>query len=161
MVNERAFLTPLDALSAIPGLQIAVNLPKLHPRREDARRHFVPGSSAAPFFFDRRLRQRVHGVNIGKNKLVVREAPDFPLLYEDSDEHDLEEVEEMERRMWENGEDVEAMVREQNVRQRPRIHIDLDRLSQSSNDDDGDKSESDATSERGTKTPYWRQFLKS
>lgn len=156
-----AFLTPLDALSAIHGLQIAVNLPNLHPRHEDARRHIVPGSTAAPFFIDRRLRQRVHGVNIGTNKLAVREAPDFPLLYEDSDEHDLEEVEETERRMWEHGEDVEAMVREQNARQRPRIHIDLDRLSQSSNDDDGDKSESDATSERGTRTPYWRQFLRS
>jgi hypothetical protein len=46
VVNERAFLAPLDTIAAVrPELEITVNLPLLHPKLESWERHFVTYSS--------------------------------------------------------------------------------------------------------------------
>ncbi|KAF2819280.1 hypothetical protein CC86DRAFT_388089 [Ophiobolus disseminans] len=108
VVNERAFLSPLDALSSIQHLHISVNLPKLHPRHETSKRHFVPTLNLPPYNIHRKLRQRCYAVDDENDgSLVVECFPDFPILYEDSDE-DLEATKQKERRMWERGVDVEA-----------------------------------------------------
>ncbi|KAH7065907.1 hypothetical protein BKA63DRAFT_524855 [Paraphoma chrysanthemicola] len=108
LVNERAFLHPLEALSTSPNLDITANLPKLHPRYESPDRHYMQTTPAPPFTITRRLRQSEHAVQVKGGEFRVKSAQDFPILFEDDSDEDLEEVERRERRMWERGEDVEA-----------------------------------------------------
>jgi hypothetical protein len=107
-VNERAFLAPLETLAANSDLNITVNLPKLHPKYESKDRHFTVYSTPPSFTITRRLRQSYYAFIRGdSDQLLVRFAQDFPILYQHGVD-DLEEVEQRERKMWENGEDVSA-----------------------------------------------------
>ncbi|KAH7067752.1 hypothetical protein FB567DRAFT_541629 [Paraphoma chrysanthemicola] len=108
LVSERSFLHPLSPLSASPNLAIVVNLPKLHPRYESPERHYMHTTPPPPFVITRRLRQSEHGVRMKGGGFKVKSAQDFPILFEDSSDEDLEVVERVERGMWERGEDVEA-----------------------------------------------------
>ncbi|KAH5130171.1 hypothetical protein HBH70_194970 [Parastagonospora nodorum] len=104
-VNERAFLAPLETLAANSDLNIIVNLPKLHPKYESQDRHFTIYSTPPSFTITRRLRQSYYAFSRGdSDQLLVRFAQDFPTLYQHGVD-DLEEVEQRERKMWENGED--------------------------------------------------------
>jgi hypothetical protein len=112
VVSERAILSPLSALTNIPGLKISVNLPKLHPLHETPNRHFTRECPTPPFDIERRLRQRYHAVESSRGQFGARWHADFPYLLYDSDYEDMSEneIEEIERTMWKNGTDVKAMV---------------------------------------------------
>jgi len=111
VVNERAFLSPLDNLVSHPGLDISVNLPKLHPLYETPDRHFTHKSAQPSYNITRRLRQCYHAVQGADGNFHKEEKQDFPILWDDDSDEELEEVEQKEREMWENGVDVEAVVR--------------------------------------------------
>lgn len=107
-VNERAFLAPLEILAANSDLNITVNLPKLHPKYESQDRHFTAFGNPPSFIITRRLRQFYHAfISSASDKFLVRFAQDFPTIYQHGVDN-LEEVEQRERKMWENGEDVNA-----------------------------------------------------
>jgi hypothetical protein len=116
VVNERAILAPLSNRSDNSGVEITVNLPKLHPKYETPKRHFTPACASPSFVVERRLRQRKHAVPRGDGTLTVQYKADFPILYDNSDisdddnEETLEEVERRERWLWESGDNVEARV---------------------------------------------------
>jgi len=110
VVNERAFLSTLDTLVPL-GLDISVNLPKLHPVYETPDRHFTHRSARPPYTIARRLRQCVHAVQDDNGEFHDEVKHGFPILWLDDSDEELEEVEQKEREMWENGVDVEAVVR--------------------------------------------------
>jgi hypothetical protein len=107
MVNERAVLSPLASLSNKPDLIVSVNLPKLHPKWETADRHLTKDSAPLPLPIQRRYRQQYRGVKQANGSFRVQEVLDFPVLdiFTEILEITMEEVEEMERGMWERGED--------------------------------------------------------
>ncbi|KAH7086984.1 hypothetical protein FB567DRAFT_56509 [Paraphoma chrysanthemicola] len=106
MVNERALLSPLAPLANLPSLQSSVSLPKLHPKWEAAGRHYTNASAPQPFAVHRRVRQRYHGIKSNDGTLGVEYKPDFPVLYEFAEtDMTMEEVERLERRIWEAGDD--------------------------------------------------------
>jgi len=116
MVNERALLSHLMPLSTLPNLVITLDCPKLHPKFETPDRHFTTTGSPPPFPIHRRLRQRYHCVETD-DRVGVIENPDFPILLPYV--HDYvwpgktkQEMEEVERDMWKNGEDVEGVILE-------------------------------------------------
>jgi hypothetical protein len=112
VVNERAFLAPLDTIAAVrPELEITVNLPLLHPKLESWERHFVPGCSPPAYIIERRVRQRWHVLKQGTGS-GVRYVSDFPILFEGdwSSDDSLETTQREERKMWESGVDVEQEV---------------------------------------------------
>jgi hypothetical protein len=55
------------------------------------------------------LRQRWHAAGTGKYAGSVIYAQDFPILFVDDSDDDLEVIERRERKAWEDGEDVEAL----------------------------------------------------
>ncbi|KAF2253803.1 hypothetical protein BU26DRAFT_561075 [Trematosphaeria pertusa] len=81
VVNERAILSPLTALTDISGLDISVSLPHLHHRYETPERHFVKQWPSPPFTIERRLRQRYHVVETDPGRFDVSYQADFPYLY--------------------------------------------------------------------------------
>ncbi|KAH7076787.1 hypothetical protein BKA63DRAFT_290200 [Paraphoma chrysanthemicola] len=106
MVNERALLSPLAPLANLPSLQSSVSLPKLHPKWEAADRHYTNASAPPPFAVHRRDRQRFHGIKSNDGTIGVKYKPDFPVLYEFTEmDMTMEEVERLERRIWEAGDD--------------------------------------------------------
>jgi hypothetical protein len=107
MVNERAVLSPLASLSNNPDLSVSINLPKLHPKWETADRHFTKDSAPLPLPIQRRYRQKYRGVQQANGSFRVQEVFDFPVLdfFTVLLEITMEEVEEMERDMWERGQD--------------------------------------------------------
>lgn len=111
-VNERAVLAALTPLSSKSSLDVSINLPMLHPGLESADRHFVPDEPAPAFSIHRRLRQRLFGNKDGKNGHIVTTVNDFPFLTEADgfEEMPLQRLEELERRYWKSGMDVEAEV---------------------------------------------------
>jgi hypothetical protein len=111
VVNERAILSPLNALTNIPGLKTSVDLPKLHPQYETPNHHFTRECLMPSFDIERRLRQRYHAVETSKGQFRARYHSNFPYLLNDSDYEDMseDEIEEIERNMWKNGTDVKAM----------------------------------------------------
>jgi hypothetical protein len=109
VVHERAILSPLSTLTNVSNLNISVNLPKLHPILETPERHFMKETPAPPFSIERRRPQQYHSVP-DSGALAVEYFPDFP-CYSDFDyawSLTNDEVEELEREMWKNGEDVQA-----------------------------------------------------
>jgi hypothetical protein len=118
VVNERALLSKLDASARSSAIRIMIDLPKLHPRYQCQERHSVEGCSPPPYTTQRRLRQRYHVIDTRYGGPRALYRPDFPLLLhldpDSEDEHnekDLGKREEMEKRMWENGKDVDKIVR--------------------------------------------------
>jgi len=116
LVNERAFLSPLNALkSTLPNLTITINLPKLHPKYEKPERHYTPYTSPPrDFSITRRTRQTSHALTNRHGEWCVDYIPDFPILscHEfDSDSEAEERTEAFERMLWERGDDVEEYVR--------------------------------------------------
>jgi len=119
LVDERAVLssitTPLTPGSAARLKYLRFDLPKLHPRYEDAARHFTEGSREPPPYvtIERRLRQRHFYVETAPGTGTVVDTQDFPVLFELVDytaegpgaPMSLEEVEEWEREIWEAGGD--------------------------------------------------------
>lgn len=121
VVNERSILSCLTPVIAIEGLDISISLPKLHPKYEEENRHFVRGSPI-PFHLIRRRRQTSHGrkTDSQHGDEVIIQA-DFPVSQElidlaievcDSPRTTVAEMEEIERRDWMSGMDVEASTRQ-------------------------------------------------
>ncbi|KAF2692021.1 hypothetical protein K458DRAFT_411703 [Lentithecium fluviatile CBS 122367] len=83
-VNEHVALSPVASLAARSHakLDIAVDLPKLHPKYEEPARHFIEDSPAPPFPIQRRIRQRIHA-DIHANKIFHKD--DFPFTHEMND----------------------------------------------------------------------------
>jgi hypothetical protein len=84
------------------SLEVSVTLPKLHPKYEQEDRHYVNGELPGNARLQRALRQTHHA----QGDAYVIEEPDFPLMIDFW--WTVEEAEEMERKMWIKGEDVEA-----------------------------------------------------
>jgi hypothetical protein len=108
VVSERALLDPLltQLHSQHSSLEISVTLPKLHPKYEQEYRHYVDGELPGNARLQRVLRQTCHTRVDAKGDAYVIEEPDFLFMFDFF--WTVEEVEEMERKMWINGEDVEA-----------------------------------------------------
>jgi hypothetical protein len=66
VVNERAIVSFLTPLAILPGLDITVDLPKLHPKLETPERHFTDNSPPPPFPTNQILRQRCFGEDNGR-----------------------------------------------------------------------------------------------
>ncbi|KAL5347959.1 hypothetical protein ACLOAV_007371 [Pseudogymnoascus australis] len=143
-VNERLVLRPVIAAlaarmqacseeKAMPQLDIAFNLPKLHPHYAKPHTHFFKEGPPPPFTIERRIRQRLHceeGPNGDLNAIykadfpvfhelpemckehtrLIREADDMTLQEEDvmleEEDMTLEEVEDFETRLWNEGTNV-------------------------------------------------------
>ncbi|KAH7347073.1 hypothetical protein BKA66DRAFT_477783 [Pyrenochaeta sp. MPI-SDFR-AT-0127] len=106
VVDERATLSPLAPLGNLPRLDVTINLPKLHPKWESPDKHFTDDSALPPLVIHRRYRQRYHGIESRDGAILVKYAPDFPILYELAEPGEsMEELESMERRKWKAGED--------------------------------------------------------
>lgn len=116
MVNERAVLSPLASLTNIPNLEVYINLPKLHPKWESPHRHFTENSSPLPLAIHRRYRQRYHGIENSDGSIRLEHKADFPEMYQltywPEDPMTIEEVEEMERRSWSEGEELTQVFRD-------------------------------------------------
>ncbi|OBT64925.1 hypothetical protein VE03_05693 [Pseudogymnoascus sp. 23342-1-I1] len=142
-VNERLALHPVIAALAartqacseekiMQHLDIAVNLPKLHPRYAKPDTHFFQEGPPPPFTIERRIRQRWHCEERDSEKLYVGYKADFPVWHElpemckestrmvreadmtlqeedvmlEEEDMTLEEVEELETRLWNEGTNV-------------------------------------------------------
>jgi hypothetical protein len=138
-VNERVALRPvISALLArrqarseeetMPHMDVAINLPKLHPRYAKPDTHFFQESPPPPLTIERRIRQRFHCEDEERangNLKAVYKA-DFPVLHElpevikedamsqrvdgiqdeditDEEDMTLEEVERFETQLWNDG----------------------------------------------------------
>ena len=120
LVNERAVLSPFLAQVPNTKAQVSICLPNLHPKHENPERHF---SMASPLpqavNITRRIRQR-HLYNECTGSVTYVE--DFPVLFilvelTDSDGYREEGqcisrdmAEQMEREMYERGEDPKELV---------------------------------------------------
>lgn len=107
-------------------MDITFNLPKLHPRIARPDTHFVQESAPPPFIIERRIRQRNFCEEGPGGNLSVIYNPDFPIMCDLPDFLDLDingepnmngeprmtllEVEEFERKLWEEGTDVEQLL---------------------------------------------------
>ncbi|RWA12244.1 hypothetical protein EKO27_g2853 [Xylaria grammica] len=107
----------------LPPTEISVNLPKLHPGISGPLTHFVGDGPQLPFTIERRYRQRFHCRQDASGRLAVEYEADFPILYEISELQEangdltedvitLEEIEDLEERMWERGENVNGVINE-------------------------------------------------
>ncbi|KAI0415300.1 hypothetical protein F5X98DRAFT_347035 [Xylaria grammica] len=107
----------------LPPTEISVNLPKLHPGISGPLTHFVGDGLQLPFTIERRYRQRFHCRQDASGRLAVEYEADFPILYEISELQEasgdlagdiitLEEIEDLEERMWERGENVNGVMNE-------------------------------------------------
>jgi hypothetical protein len=116
VVNEKAILEPLLAhLSDNQrSLQVTVTLPKLHPKFEEEDRHYVDGQLPGTVYLHRVLRQMYWNNPGAGGHASVEYKPDFPFFLELIDIFDcsLEELENMERRHWKAGADMEREARE-------------------------------------------------
>jgi hypothetical protein len=125
LVDERAILSSLTGSVRPENIdclrQVTFNLPKLHPRYENAEHHFTESSRKPPPFvtIHRRLRQREFYEETAPGISRVTNMPDFPVLFELVEYTaqagfgpgmSLEEVEEREREIWERGGDPEREV---------------------------------------------------
>lgn len=125
VAHERAIISPLVPLAALPQLKVVVILPNLHPFYERPDRHFTEDSVEPPFTICRRMRQIYHATenpgNEGRPLLVTQSCYDsFPILPAISmlpnkdgttpSPEELKEVEEEERARWKSGEDVHLFI---------------------------------------------------
>jgi len=107
IVNEKAVLFPFASFTKTFGFDMSFDLPKLHPTWATPQRHFVEKSSC-PIEIHRRYRQRKHAIMEHDGSIIVKYEPDFPVLYGLTDLNKpitVEELENMERRQWEAGND--------------------------------------------------------
>ncbi|KAH7083727.1 hypothetical protein FB567DRAFT_529793 [Paraphoma chrysanthemicola] len=102
IVNERILLSPVDRLATISNLDIAIALPRLHPKYTTPERHFFGGSAPVGAAIKRRYRQRYHGIRSRSGVLEVRYEPDFPVLHDMGEfwGFNTDELEEMETNEW-------------------------------------------------------------
>ncbi|KAH8895397.1 hypothetical protein GQ53DRAFT_744054 [Thozetella sp. PMI_491] len=118
LVNERAVISHLatSILSGAPPILkgITIEVPKLHPRYERPERHFMANSLPPPALvtIKRRLRQRCFAKETSPGQFSMEHKNDFPYLIEVPEFQDqpLEEIERMERELWESGEDPEEFI---------------------------------------------------
>lgn len=113
----------------LPQIDVRFNLPKLHPRIARAETHFVQESAPPPFTIERRFRQRYHCEEGAGGTSRVRYEADFPIMHElagfiEYDEFPdypgqpvtpamtMQEIEDLERRLWESGRDVNRELEE-------------------------------------------------
>ena len=113
---------------SLAHLDIIFNLPKLHPGIARPNTHFVQESAPPPFTIEWRIRQRYHCKEGVIDDLSVRYNADFPVMHQLLEFLELEmnrepnmngkphmtlqEVEEMEKELWENGTDVNRFMME-------------------------------------------------
>lgn len=105
----------------MPLKTITFNLPKLHPRFARPETHFVQASPLPPpFTIERRYRQRYHWEEWADGRWRVKYESDFPIMHEwahmaelshmdespDMTEWTMQEVEEFETRLWNEGTNV-------------------------------------------------------
>ncbi|KAF1941834.1 hypothetical protein EJ02DRAFT_466276 [Clathrospora elynae] len=112
LVNERALLSPIPTFVSPSNLSISVILPKLHPKYEREARHFSTGTLEfrnAQLHHQFRQRWHVHA-NFGGSVEMVYKS-DFPFLI-GVIAMDIEELEELEWRLWKERNDVERDVEE-------------------------------------------------
>lgn len=140
-VNEHIALRPVIAAliarrqarseeETMPHMDIALNLPKLHPYYAKPNTHYFQESSSSLFTIERRIRQRWHCQEGPIGNLRVVHKADFPVLHElpdfiieedrwsrridgvtlqeeditlEEEEMTLEEVERLETQLWEGG----------------------------------------------------------
>jgi hypothetical protein len=107
VVSERALLDPLltQLHSQHSSLDVSVILPKLHPKYEQEDRHYIHGDLPGNARLQRVLRQSFHTCFSARGDAYVIEEADFPIMT--GWFWTVEEAEEMERKMWKRGEDVE------------------------------------------------------
>jgi hypothetical protein len=102
-IDERAVLSDLQPLTRLPSLDFCIDLP----------RHCEDDKPLHPFTINRRLRQRYYGYTDHRGRLLVSTKFDFPMLevglfgFEDLDQAQLEELE---RKMWRKGVDIEEEI---------------------------------------------------
>lgn len=107
-VNERAILSQFEALLAKNHtLSMTLTLPKLHPQKEDPRRHYMKDRSA-PLEVHRVLRQRYRVAHTYAGASRVTYAQDFPHCegHPFYDFMSLAEKEDHEAMLWRRGLDV-------------------------------------------------------
>jgi len=112
VVNERAFLAPVQALkTSNPELELTCALPKLHPRLENVERHYLPdfgdgdqGWPASRLGIHRFVRERFRA-EVKSNELETTYVNDFPELVDSMyfEHKSMADKEEMERRMFGSG----------------------------------------------------------
>ncbi|KAK0617750.1 hypothetical protein B0T14DRAFT_525779 [Immersiella caudata] len=115
VVNERAFLAPLQALKAgNPTLDIACALPKLHPRLEDREQHYLPEDEGHEWpawrlgiFRYLRIRYRVLEKNGRMRSTRVSDFPEWldmeKYLGSSLENAPVWRLERFERTLWEHG----------------------------------------------------------
>lgn len=81
LVNERAVLSSLALIDG-RGLDISINLPRLHPKWETPDRHYTDDSAPLPLPIHRRYRQREHGELRSSGTIHYVYKPDFPELWD-------------------------------------------------------------------------------
>lgn len=105
-LDERAVISPLQPLSHKPGLDVCLELP----------RHYDDNITVLPFRMQRRLRQRYFKHYDRRGYLEVLHMADFPVLQYGPDgqlafyglgPYSAEEEEDVERRIWRSGLDVD------------------------------------------------------
>jgi hypothetical protein len=81
VVNERAIVSFLTPLAILPGPDITLDLPKLHPKIETPERHFTDNSLPLHFPTNRILWQRSFDGDIERGVLSVMYKADFLFLW--------------------------------------------------------------------------------
>ncbi|KAJ8132581.1 hypothetical protein O1611_g1036 [Lasiodiplodia mahajangana] len=111
-LSERSQAHPREGL---PRIDILVNLPNLHPGIARLDTHFTQDGPPLPFTIERRIRQRYHCEERAGGNLAVQYKADFPVMHElvellEGPTMTLQELERLERRLWENGTNVGQLV---------------------------------------------------
>lgn len=115
MVDERALLSPLLTALSPTSIDICISLPKLHPVHGREHRHFVNGHEhmGPRAQLHRTLRQRWHPQqNSRLGRVEVLHRPDFPFSIDAFEDFTIDQAEQWERKMWSEGVDVEAVIKD-------------------------------------------------
>ncbi|KAF2027773.1 hypothetical protein EK21DRAFT_114560 [Setomelanomma holmii] len=98
----------IQSTTKLRGLNVRLDhdLPKLHPMWAHPDRHLTDNGTPPPFVIHRRYRQKYHGIEASDGRLSVKYSPDFLILHELVHfDLTIEEVEELEGKIWERGDD--------------------------------------------------------
>jgi hypothetical protein len=112
VVNERNLLSPLLTQLSTTGINVSIILTKLHPRHERKDRHFLSKPLGTFVQLHRQLRQEYYVQETNQGDFEIVEYLDFPASRVFWDHTSLAETEDIERRGWENGRDMDAEFRE-------------------------------------------------
>lgn len=107
VVNERTLLSSLLAHLSTTRIRTVIILPKLHPLHERHDRHFMTPDLSQHVRLHRKLRQRYHSDETGRDEVL---RWDFPVAIDLMTHLSLEEIEDWERKKWKEGVDVDALV---------------------------------------------------